>query len=529
MAALFIFVLAFWIRFHNLWLLPINHDEARWAYLLLRYPEQVKESASGLINFLPSFLRVLLFGCVSEIKTFNLNDFALHLRLPSVVAGTATVILIYLLAKQMYGNRAALISSLLLCVLPWHIIHSRIMERVIWVPLFGCLIFLCLLRAQAATSRIAGLIWFMLSCLFLDLSLRKYESAVLFIPIFIISLLFLRKKTRVQFNFKKFLIIIFIAGIFVIPFFCEIQKSGGGFCKYFFRHYHKNIFEGSLMSNIILNLKNNMGLSIQQLFFASRANSFLYGQALKAPLLVHPAVFILMLGALVSAVLRRNSVDFVMLVWLLGGFLGAIGGISLFQERYVLIILPPALIMLGKFLSDILNYAKNSNSSKRLILTFSGTLFICGILSMEIYQWRDYYLFAPFDLNECRNNSYGSQEAAEYLSKQSDIFDYEVIYGERMTVYVYLNYYLLNEGVINKCHYFEPGETNEMKRKGRIYLAWASESHPHNYMNSKGLFEFPYYYLKQKHPDLLPIRKINYPNGIPAMYIFKTTAEDENG
>lgn len=529
MAALFIFFLAFLVRFHNVWLLPINHDEAGWAHLLLRYPEQVKENASSLINFLPSFIRVILFGYVSEIKTFNLNDFTLHLRLPSVVAGTITVILVYLLAKEVYGKLPAIMSSLLICLLPWHIIHSRIMERVIWVPLFGCLIFLCLLKAQAAANRSARLIWFILSCFFLGLSLRKYESAVLYIPAFIISMLFLDKKARLRPDFKELFIIIVVIGIFVFPFFHEIQRFTGGFCGYFFRYYHKNIFEGNLALNVILNFKNNIGFSIQQLFFASRADSFLYGQALKAPLLVHPVVSVLLLAALAVIFLRRDRADFVILAWLSCGFFGAIGGISLFQERYILIILVPVLIVLGKFLSDIFGYAKKSGGFKKLALTFLGISLLGGILGLEACQWRNYYLSAPFDLDECRHNSYGSREAAEYLSQQPDILDYDVIYGERMTAYVYLNYYLLNKGVINKCHYFEPGETNAPKPKGRIYLAWAPESHPHNYMNSKGLFEFPYYYLKQKHPDLSAIRKINYPNGIPAMYIFKTTAEDENG
>jgi len=61
------------------------------------------------------------------IALFGLNEFAV--RLPSVLAGTITIAIIYFLAKELFPNKnlkIAELSALLLAVSPWHLHFSRI-------------------------------------------------------------------------------------------------------------------------------------------------------------------------------------------------------------------------------------------------------------------------------------------------------------------------------------------------------------------------------------------------------------------
>lgn len=150
----------------------------------------------------------------------------LYMRFQPVVIGTATVLLVFLLAKQMYGQRAAIISSLFLCFLPWHIIHSRIMGRVIWVPFFGCLIFLSLIKAIQEKKRLWAGLWFLLSCFFLRESIRYYETAVVFIPIFFAALVCVRKEADWRKNMKMVFVAALISLVFLSPFIRSVVAEG---------------------------------------------------------------------------------------------------------------------------------------------------------------------------------------------------------------------------------------------------------------------------------------------------------------
>jgi 4-amino-4-deoxy-L-arabinose transferase-like glycosyltransferase len=433
----------------------------------------------------------------------------LYMRFESVAIGTATVLLIYILARQMYGQRAAIISSFLLFLLPWHIIYSRIKGRLIWVPFFGCLIFLSLFKAIKEKDRRWAVLWFLVSCFLLRESLKAYESAVLFIPIFFISLICLIKEIKSFVRPKVILIALLTAFLFIFPFIYTIVTQGNKFWQLFYRYYHKNIFAGPLFFNIFANIKNNIGVAFKELFFNFGDSHFLYGEALNAPLLVHPIVFFLFVASLVSSFCRRNASDKILLIWLFFGFLGAIGGLNIFEPRYLLVILPPLVIFIGKFIGEVFIYTSKENSFKRTFLLIAGTVLLAGLITTEVVQWARYYYMAPFNLNECINNSYGCKEAAEYLSGVPDIKSYDIITDSRMTVVFYLSYYLLNKGERNNYYNFRVDNSER-----GIYVLWAPESHP------VGLFRQLYDIFRQRYPQVVPIKTIYYPNGLAAIHIF---------
>ena len=142
-ATFFIFALAFFVRVCNLSLFPLNHDEATWSLRSIdNFDKFLGLPVACFQGYIQPFFSYVVFFTK---KIFSNPIYAV--RIPSVVIGVATVILIYKLAKEMYGQKSGLISSLLLCFLPWHVIQSRIGVSLILTPFFGCLIFFVLTRA----------------------------------------------------------------------------------------------------------------------------------------------------------------------------------------------------------------------------------------------------------------------------------------------------------------------------------------------------------------------------------------------
>lgn len=86
------------------------------------------------------------------------GDSLYGLRMASVVQGTVTVLLLFLIARQMYGKRVALIASFLMAVSQWHIHFSRIGIDYMQALLAELLLFYFLLRATGRRDRVAYLL-----------------------------------------------------------------------------------------------------------------------------------------------------------------------------------------------------------------------------------------------------------------------------------------------------------------------------------------------------------------------------------
>ena len=127
-----VLILAFILRFFWLAKSPpsLNWDETALgynAYLLLTTGRD--EWGEKLPLFLRSFddykPAAYSYVTIPFIAALGLNETTV--RLPSVIAGTLTVLLIYLLAYELFKNKAvALLSSVLASVEPWAIHFSRV-------------------------------------------------------------------------------------------------------------------------------------------------------------------------------------------------------------------------------------------------------------------------------------------------------------------------------------------------------------------------------------------------------------------
>lgn len=107
------------------------------------------------------------------------------IRLPSVIYGTVTVILVYYLVRRLFDQTTALLSSLFLAVSPWHVQVSRIAHEAnlgVMLQVAGSLLFVEGMRKPKKL---------LASALLFGLSLYAYHGPRLTTPLLIGSLLLL--------------------------------------------------------------------------------------------------------------------------------------------------------------------------------------------------------------------------------------------------------------------------------------------------------------------------------------------------
>ena len=154
-------------------------------------------------------LPVYAYLAVASQAVLGLNIFAT--RLPSLVAGMGLIIVAFALGRKAAGNLVGLFSALLVAVSPWTLFLSRIGSE-----------------ANVCAFLIAAGMYFLFTgkffraSLLLGLSIWTYNSARVFVPLFLVSYLVIFK------YFKRLSTINYLLlAIFFIPMFIQILNPVG--------------------------------------------------------------------------------------------------------------------------------------------------------------------------------------------------------------------------------------------------------------------------------------------------------------
>lgn len=140
-------------------------------------------------NFLPLFARsfgdynesLYRFMVIIPVYLTGLNE--LSVRIPAVLFGSLTILILYFLAKELIGKGPALYSTIFLAINPWHVHFSRIGFRATLFPFFFCLGYLFFLKG------IKNFRCLLVSGLAFSVCLYTYASARIFVPLFILFLI----------------------------------------------------------------------------------------------------------------------------------------------------------------------------------------------------------------------------------------------------------------------------------------------------------------------------------------------------
>lgn len=148
-----------------------------------------------------------IYMTVPFIGVLGLNELAV--RLPSLIAGIFSIFFLYLIIKRLTGNETwALMSAFLLSISPWHIFLSRIaLEANLALCLF--LIGFYLFTEGLKKGKILSL-----SALFFGLTLFTYNSARVFVPLFLIALILIYRRQLLKLK-EKLIVPVLIITIFI--------------------------------------------------------------------------------------------------------------------------------------------------------------------------------------------------------------------------------------------------------------------------------------------------------------------------
>lgn len=148
---------------------------------------------------------LFIYSTIPSIAVFGLNEWGV--RLPAAIFGIIGVLLLYLLGRRLFNQKVGLISALLLAMLPWHIHYSR--------AAFEVTLLLVLLLAATLLFLTGGKRNIVLSSILFALTPYTYSTAVVFTPLYVLLLIFLKRRELPRQELSHFLVTAFVL---ILPF-----------------------------------------------------------------------------------------------------------------------------------------------------------------------------------------------------------------------------------------------------------------------------------------------------------------------
>lgn len=219
------------LRFYKVWDMPpsLNWDEASLgynAYSILQSGKDEWGVSWPLIfrAFGDYKLPVYIYTSTIPVLLFGLNAFAV--RLPSVVAGTVSILLTYLVSRKIFKqNDISIVAALLMAISPWGLFLSRIaLEANLALSLIlgGILLF-----ASTGKNFTRNLIF---GSVLLGLSVWTYNSARIFVPLFLLAYVYIYRKIIIKTfpaKFLQLLLSLTVLAFFLLPMFIQLTNPEG--------------------------------------------------------------------------------------------------------------------------------------------------------------------------------------------------------------------------------------------------------------------------------------------------------------
>ncbi len=146
---------------------------------------------------------------------FLFGNTAFAIRLPGVLLSTATIVVAYFLAKHLFDDYVAIITSFLLAISPWHVFHSRLgLETTPAIFFFTVGLFFFVMTKKNPRRFIYALLFFILA-------FYTHHDYWVFLPPFLLSLCIIKRHELMQISVRTGAILICIIVLASIPFLTE--------------------------------------------------------------------------------------------------------------------------------------------------------------------------------------------------------------------------------------------------------------------------------------------------------------------
>jgi len=440
-----IIILAVSLRIFSLTQNPpsLNWDEVSHGYNAYSI---LKTGRDEWGNFLPVIFRAYgdyklpVYIYLTTISEFFIGVSPLAVRLPSALAGVVTVIFTYLLVKELFDRRVALLSGLLVAVEPWSLFLSRGAFEANVALAFIVIGTYFLLRSFRTGYDL------LLSTFFLGLSVWTYNSARVFVPLFLLALLIIyreRLKDIYKVNFRIIHTSLFIILLFFLPMFWQLLSPVGR-ARY---SWVTIVDEGAIAQINEARNSSSLSPSLRRVvynkgtFFISKfarnwashfSGDFLFfkgGSNFQFSVPNHGVLYVVNLVFLLLGVVlllrKRTKGSFLILVWF---FLGSIPG-SLTREAphalRAITMLPIPMIVCAY--GVIFVWDKLTRNLKFLFLA-AYLVFLAG--GTESYLG---IYFGSYSRDYSWSWQYGYKEVASYVKQNYDKYEKVIVtkkYGE---------------------------------------------------------------------------------------------------
>lgn len=192
----------------------IHRDEASIGYNAYSIAKTGKDESGKAHPFifeslLDFKLPTVIYSDVPFVGIFGLTDF--WTRFPTALFGFLTPIALFFLAKELFGDKIAILSSWSLAISPWHILFSRAANETTIATFFVVLAvyFLVKLTNKWTKHRL------LLSLIFFIFAIFTYRTQFIFTPLILISILVFNYQTVLSWT-KKEKIASFVAVLILI-------------------------------------------------------------------------------------------------------------------------------------------------------------------------------------------------------------------------------------------------------------------------------------------------------------------------
>lgn len=446
---------SFFLRFYNITSIPpsLNWDEVSIGYSAYSI---LKTGRDEWNNLLPLHFKAYgeyklpaqIYFSIPGIYIFGLNEFGV--RITPVIYGTLTVLLMFFLVREIFrNNTVGLLSAFLLGISPWHIHLTRASFESSF-SVFWIVFAIWLLLKGFRDSK-----WLVFSMIPFAISIYTYNSARLFSPLFLITVLLIyfnqlkRFKRSICLSFLIF--VIFMAPL--IPFFL----SGGGKARY-------KLVSVTDDPGLALRVNENRGLStlptplprlvhnkitytvisLGEHYFVHFAPDFLFisGAPHKqhhvqdiGELYMFQAPFLLF--GLYILIFKKQKFRWLIIAWMLLAYVPvSVTNDSIPHALRTLIAVPTYQLISAL---GIYHFLKRWSKTYQLAAIFILIVWVCINISSYL---RNYYLIYPFKYS--RDWQYGYKQVVDYMREHIDQYD-EVVFtrhrGEpHMFTLFFLNY-----------------------------------------------------------------------------------------
>lgn len=371
---------------------------------------------------------------VPSIFLFGLSHFSV--RFTAAIFGILTVLLLFLLVKEVFGENEGLLASFLLAISPWHIHFSRTAWECIYFPFFLLLGFYFFVRAVKRKIPLWP------SFLVFALTLYTYYPAWLVTPLFSLGLLaFYRHNLRAR--RKEVLVALMVFLAMSLPLLNGFRDG-----RLLTRWQHVSIFSEQKLS------LRQMIFSVLGTYVAHFSRDFLFqkgdidfpghfitrhsvrgmGQLylFEAPLLIL-GVF-LFLKKLTPA---KSSILWLLLLYPLGSSLANSGPTA---NRSIVGIIPFVLIS-GLSLSFLIQNLKvwfvNKKLAQRFVLAATAVLISFSFLIYLERYFREYPLYSA----DYWGWQFGPRDVMKYFKTQTANYDDLILSGEFNAPTISLKFY----------------------------------------------------------------------------------------